>query len=106
MEAIAACCVEPTRNAARDYIVITGGSMDSKLVRIGNSMGVRLPKTVLEEAGITGPLTITVELGAVVIRASDRPRAGWVESILKYGPPEIIDDPHPTRFDEDEWEWK
>jgi antitoxin MazE len=80
--------------------------MRTRLARIGNSMGVRVPKTMLEEAGITGQLTLTVERGAVVMRAAGHPREGWAESIDKLGPDEVLDDYVPTKFDLERWEWK
>lgn len=79
--------------------------MRSRLVRIGNSLGVRLPKSLLEQAGLTGPLSITIERGAVVIRAEGHPRAGWAESIDRLGvEPAPPGWDFPNRFDE-EWEW-
>jgi antitoxin MazE len=52
--------------------------MKTRIVRIGNSRGVRIPKSLLEQAGLTGEVKISVERGALVIRpAAARPRAGW-----------------------------
>jgi len=39
---------------------------------------------------------------------SDDPRAGWeqaVDLILARGEDYVFDEPLPTRFDEEEWEW-
>ncbi len=54
--------------------------MYSTLIRIGNSRGVRLPKTLIEEAGLTDELEIEVIAGAVVIRSAHEPRQGWAEA--------------------------
>ena len=81
--------------------------MRVRLVRIGNSRGIRIPKSLLEEVGLTDDLELSVEEGALVIRPAGTPRAGWAESIDKYGPEQggiLLD--FPTRFDEEEWEWK
>jgi len=51
--------------------------MQAKLIRIGNSQGVRLPKAFIEQAGLTDRLDIIVSGDAVVIRSSKRPREDW-----------------------------
>lgn len=79
--------------------------MRSRLIRIGNSRGLRLSKPLLEQAGLTDEVEITIERGAVVIRAAVAPRAGWAESIQKHGPSEMLYEPFPNKFDEEEWVW-
>ena len=54
--------------------------MKGKLAQIGNSRGVRLPKPLLEEAGLTGEVEIRAREGAIVIERVGRPRAGWAEA--------------------------
>jgi antitoxin MazE len=52
--------------------------MKAKLVRIGNSRGVRLPKAVIRQCGLADDVDIDVEGGAVVVRpVPRRPREGW-----------------------------
>jgi hypothetical protein len=63
-----------------------------------------LAKPLLEQAGLEDEVEIRVEPGAVIITAAASPRAGWAESIAKYGPGCLLDAPTPTRFD-DEWSW-
>jgi len=41
--------------------------MKTRLVRIGNSRGVRLPKTIIAQAGLTDEVELNVRDGAVVI---------------------------------------
>ncbi len=81
--------------------------MRTKLVRIGNSRGVRLPRTLIEQAGLGDEVVLRVRPGEIVIEAVDRPRAGWAESIAAApGEPRKRDDPFlPTRFDDEEWRW-
>jgi antitoxin MazE len=54
--------------------------MKARLVRIGNSPGVRLPKPIIEEAGLTEEVEVRVRDGAGVIRAAIRRRVGWAEA--------------------------
>ncbi len=51
--------------------------MQAHLINIGNSKGVRLPKAVIEQAGLTDSLDIEVSGEAVIIRAMRRTREGW-----------------------------
>jgi antitoxin MazE len=63
--------------------------MRTKLVRIGNSRGVRLPKPILEAVGIGDEVDLTVEKDRVVLtRPAKHPREGWAESIDAIGPDE------------------
>jgi antitoxin MazE len=94
-----------------DYNVITSGrlkTMKARLVRIGNSRGVRLPKPLIEEAGLSDEVELQVRDGSVVIRPVKALRAGWAESaktLRASGSDGLLDPPTPTRFDEEEWEW-
>jgi antitoxin MazE len=77
----------------------------SRLVRIGNSRGVRLPKPLLEQAGLEDEVELHVEPGAVVIRAVSAPRAGWAEAAARHPAPGLVDEPSATRFDDEAWSW-
>lgn len=50
------------------------------LVPIGNSQGIRLPKAVIEQAGLTPELELEVSPGAIVIRPVNKTREGWTEA--------------------------
>ncbi len=54
--------------------------MHASLVKIGNSRGVRLPKAVIEAAGLKDKLDLEVRDGAVIIRNAATKRAGWAEA--------------------------
>lgn len=55
--------------------------MRAKLVRTGNSRGVRLPKAILEESGLPEDIEIEVEENRVILTpARKHPREGWAES--------------------------
>lgn len=80
--------------------------MRTRLIRIGNSRGVRLAKPLLEQAGLEDEVDIRVEPGAVIITAAVLPRAGWAAAAAKHGPPELLDAPSATEFDDRAWEWR
>ena len=80
--------------------------MKSRLVRIGNSRGVRLAKPLIEEAGLTDEVEIRAQAGAIIITALSAARAGWAEAAAKCGPSRLVDAPSATRFDDEEWAWR
>ena len=80
----------------------------TRLVQIGNSRGVRLPKPIIEEAGLDDEVELQVRGGAIIIKPLRAPRSGWEEAaraLRESGGDVLLDPPTPTRFDEEEWEW-
>ena len=83
--------------------------MRARLIRIGNSVGVRLAKPLLEEAGLVDDIEIRARGASIVITPLARPRAGWAEAAAQIAALRhtgLIDEPVPTKFDEEEWEWR
>lgn len=56
------------------------GSVKGRIVSIGNSQGVRIPKPLLEQAGLAGEVELHAESGRITITAARRGRAGWAEA--------------------------
>lgn len=84
--------------------------MKTKVVRIGNSRGVRIPKTLLEQCGLQGDVELEVREGQLVLRSATRPRAGWDEAFRRmreHGDDVLLDrDSLPlTKWDRAEWRW-
>ena len=82
--------------------------MRTRLVQIGNSRGVRLPKPLLQEAGLTDQVDIRAREGVIVIQRVGRPREGWAEAarqMRERKDDRLIDEPTATRFDDEEWQW-
>lgn len=83
--------------------------METNLIPIGNSQGIRLPKAIIEQAGLTGPLELEVADGAIVIRPKKKlPREGWeeeAEELHRLGD-DNVDEWDATLLDFDgEWTW-
>jgi antitoxin MazE len=50
-------------------------------VRIGNSLGIVIPKPVLAQVGLTDQADLTIERGAIVLRKPRKAtRCGWAEA--------------------------
>lgn len=82
--------------------------MKAKIIRIGNSKGIRLPKPVIDQVGLAEEVDLKVRDGEIVISPANVPRRGWAEAaqaLSVAGEDRLLDDPVPTDFDRDEWEW-
>lgn len=82
--------------------------MKTKIIRIGNSRGVRIPKPLLEQAGLEDEVELRLVESGIVIESAGRPRAGWAEAAARVqvrGEGELVDDLVPTDFDDSEWTW-
>jgi len=77
----------------------------AKLVKIGNSRGIRLAKPLLEVAGLADEVEIEAAPGVLTIRPSAHPRGGWAEAASSLEPEGLLDEMTATRFDDEEWSW-
>lgn len=81
----------------------------ARIVRIGNSRGIRVPKILLEQAQLPDEVELHAEPGRLIVQGVRRPRIGWAELarlMAKQGHDGLLDEPTATRFDREEWEWK
>jgi antitoxin MazE len=79
----------------------------SKIVKIGNSRGIRIPRTILEQAGLTDEVEMRVEGNQLIIHASNHPRHGWevqFASMAAQGEDQLLDETS-TQWDAEEWTW-
>jgi antitoxin MazE len=51
--------------------------MKVSVIPIGNSKGIRLPKTVLEKYHITESVELTLEKNQITLKPNYSPRQGW-----------------------------
>ena len=77
----------------------------AKLVKIGNSRGIRISKPLLEVAGLADEVEIEAVPGVLTIRPSTHPRAGWAESAAAHSPAGLLDEMTSSRFEDEEWSW-
>ena len=82
--------------------------MKARIVRIGNSRGLRIPKPVIEQIGLGDEVEMVVRERALIVTAAGRPRAGWDEAfraMAAHGDDALVDEPRSTRWDDEAWEW-
>jgi len=65
--------------------------MEAKLVRIGNSKGIRLPKSMLVQTGMTERIEIEAKGHSIILKPIKEPRSGWEASFAK-GNPELSEE--------------
>ena len=85
-------------------------SITTQIVKIGNSRGICIPKTLLEQVGLHGTVQLEVEAGCLVPRPVRVPRQGWEEQfqcMAENGDDKLLDADTLTltRWDKTEWEW-
>lgn len=84
--------------------------MKTRLIRIGNSRGIRIPKPLLDEAGLEDEVEIKLKNKSLVIRRAKKPREGWAESaaeMAKHGDEHVWKEGEllTNSWDEEEWQW-
>jgi len=57
--------------------------MDVSVIKIGNSKGIRLSKTLLERYNIKDTVEMILEKGHIVIKPKAKPRKGWESAFKK-----------------------
>ncbi len=80
----------------------------ARLIRIGNSRGIRIPKVWVQELGLGEEVELAVHDGRLIVRPAHRPRQGWQEAFRAMAARQddrLLDEPVPTRWDKDEWQW-
>jgi antitoxin MazE len=83
--------------------------MKAHIVRIGNSRGIRLPKTLLQESQLEDEVELQAEPGRILISKTAKPRTGWAEAAQRMRERDedrLLDQPTSTRFDKKEWTWR
>ena len=80
----------------------------SKVIKIGNSRGIRIPRTLLEQAGLTDEVEMTVEGNKLIIHSAQVPRQGWdaqFAAMAEQGDDRLLDQTPATQWEADEWTW-
>jgi len=84
--------------------------MRARVVKIGNSQGIRIPKPLLEQTGIMDDVELEVEKNQIIIRPVANPREDWddvFKTMADKGDDALIVGNENTShsWDEEEWQW-
>ena len=90
--------------------VTEGRVVQTRIVKIGNSQGIRIPKWLLEQSGLGENVILEVQDNQIVIRKAKHPREGWAEEaklMAERGDDKLEDWDILSldSWDEEEWEW-
>jgi len=80
----------------------------TRIVKIGNSQGVRIPKALLEQSGIFAEVEIEVQPDGLIIRPLQPARLGWEAAFATMSEQQddrLLDAAPPTVWDQSEWSW-
>ena len=82
----------------------------SRIVKIGNSRGVRIPKLLLEQSNLGEEVELVLEEDQIIVRPVQHVRQGWEKAFKALGErrdDELLDDGAlvSNDWDEEEWEW-
>ncbi|MDR2901874.1 MAG: hypothetical protein LBU87_02030 [Lactobacillales bacterium] len=72
--------------------------MRVKLVKIGNSWGIRLPKTVITECELKDDVELLVHEKTILLTAVASPRKSWAEALEREAGQKTLDVG-------EEWKW-
>jgi antitoxin MazE len=80
-----------------------------KIIRIGDSLGVRIPKRLLDQYGIEGRVEMEVREGKLFVGPDREVRAGWSDAFRRMA---VAGDDKPvlelqgaSGWDDTEWRW-
>jgi antitoxin MazE len=84
--------------------------MRAKIIKIGNSQGIRIPKLFLEQTRLGDEVELEAQDDQIIIRPVTYPRQGWDEAfqaMAEHGDDQLLDDDliGQTRWEQEEWEW-
>jgi len=82
--------------------------MKAQIIQIGNSQGIRIPKMMLEESGITGEVEILTVPEGILIRRLRKPREDWEAQfrLISETDDDTADDFVPQdEFVQKQWQW-
>lgn len=78
------------------------------IIRIGNSRGIRIPKTLLQQCGLEDAVELQAQEGRLVVRPAGAARRGWDEAFRRMaqtGDDALLDEPVATDWDKTGWKW-
>lgn len=88
-----------------------GRGVKSRIIKIGNSRGIRIPKILLDQAQLGDEIEVEVQGDKIIVSSVRGPRQGWDEQFAEMagrGDDRLLESDSGTLsiWDKEEWEWK
>mgnify|MGYP006286234199 FL=1 len=84
-------------------------TVKAKVVRIGNSKGIRIPKTILEQCHINDEVELETRDDCLIIKSPHSVRENWETRFKEMRKNEddvmFVKEDVSKEWDEEEWEW-
>ena len=67
--------------------------METSIIKIGNSKGLRLSKTILQQYNMKDKVEIILEVGQIIIKPIAKPRENWEQAFAemnKFGDDQLL----------------
>ena len=80
----------------------------ARIVRIGNSRGIRIPKVWLEQLQLGEEVELSIQQDKLLVRRARVTREGWGEAFRRMAEQQddrLVDRAVATQWDQEEWEW-
>lgn len=80
----------------------------SKIVKIGNSRGIRIPRILLEQAGLSDEVEMIIKDNKLIIQGVRPPRQGWraqFAAMAEHGDDRLLDQAPSTQWEDEDWTW-
>ena len=85
--------------------------MITKVIKIGNSRGIRIPKSIIEQSNIENEVELEVKNGNIIIKSVHKKRDNWDKAfnLMSANKDDILLDEEyldkQSTWDNDEWVW-
>ena len=84
--------------------------MKTRIIKIGNSQGIRIPKVLLEQSGLGEEVELEVQDAQIIIRPVERPRQRWEKafrSMSEHADDRLLEEDltGQSHWERDEWQW-
>jgi antitoxin MazE len=84
--------------------------METKLIKIGNSFGVRIPKSLIQQYELSNDIEIDPTTDGILIKSKKKARAGWEEQLTAaigegHAPDDALLEGFTDEFIDKEWQW-
>lgn len=85
--------------------------MITKVIKIGNSRGIRIPKSIIEQSGIKNEVELEVKEDKIIIKSLSEVRKNWNSAFQKMSENNddlLLDEnnlSNQNSWDSEEWTW-